>query len=111
MKKAKKGLLEAIIGIIAGILITFIITYLADKGIVPDYTVTAYIVVNTILSVITVNSMRTAGTLYTIGWLIGALIFKDMLEELDLLFNIVAPVCVLIYRFTRKIKRGLPRFS
>ena len=111
MKKAKKGLLQAVIGIVVGILITFIISYLADKGIVPEYAVTIYTVLNAILSLITINSMRTAGTLYTIGWLVGAFLFKDMFSPLDLVFNIVAPVCILIYRFTRKVKRGLPRFS
>jgi hypothetical protein len=111
MKKTKKGLLGAIIGISLGILFTYIISYLAGKGIIPDYYVTIYMVVNVVLSLITINSMRTAGTLYTVGWLLGALIFKDFLSELDLLLNIAAPSCVLIYRFTKKAKKKLPKLS
>lgn len=98
MNKLQKGIAEAITGIVFGIVLTTIVGAFAKDGTLPGYSVWLFGVINVILNIATINSLRYAGILYTIGWLIGSWLMKDILSPVDIVFNIIAPIIILILR-------------
>ena len=98
MNKFQKGLAEAIIGIVMGILLITIVDAFAKDGLIPEYFVWLFGLFSIIANIATVNSFRYAGLLYTIGWLLGSLLFRDLLGPADIVFNIVGPIVILILR-------------
>jgi hypothetical protein len=44
--------------------------------------------------------------LYTLGWLIGSFMFKDILMPLDYSLNIAAPLVILAIRFALWLKKA-----
>ena len=98
MNKFQKGLVEAIIGIVMGILLIIIVGAFAKDGLIPEYFVWLFGLLSIIANIATVNSFRYAGLLYTIGWLLGSLLLRDLLGPADIVFNIVGPIVILILR-------------
>lgn len=98
MNKFQKGLAEAIIGIVMGILLITIVGAFAKDGLIPEYFVWLFGLFSIIANIATVNSFRYAGLLYTTGWLLGSLLLRDLLGPADVVFNIVGPIVILILR-------------
>jgi len=98
MNKFQKGLAEAIIGIVMGILLITIIDAFAKDGLIPKYFVWLFGLFSIIANIATINSFRYAGLLYSIGWLLGSLLLRDLLGPADIVFNIVSPIIILVLR-------------
>jgi hypothetical protein len=43
-------------------------------------------------------SFATSGIIFTVGWIVGALILKDMLTTFDFVVYLVAPIVALVAR-------------
>lgn len=98
MNKFQKGLAEAIIGIVMGILLITIVDAFAKDGLIPEYFVWLFGLFSIIANIATINSFRYAGLLYTIGWLLGSLLLRDLLGPADIVFNIAGPIVILVLR-------------
>lgn len=98
MNGFQKGLVETIIGIVMGILLITIVGVFAEDGLIPEYFVWLFGLFSIIANIATINSFRYAGLLYTIGWLLGSLLLRDLLGPADIVFNIVGPIVILILR-------------
>lgn len=94
----KKGLAGSIIGMVMGILLITFVNALAVDGFIPKYFVWLFGLFSIIANIATVNSFRYAGLFYTIGWLLGSLLFRDLLGPADIAFNLVGPIVILILR-------------
>lgn len=98
MNKFKKGLQEAIYGIIGAVIIGAVMKGFVKDGLIPSYLVWSFAIVGILGNIATIKSLQLSGTVYTIGWLIGGLILKDVLEPADFIVYIVAPSVILILR-------------
>lgn len=100
MKKLKSGFLQAISSIILGFIITGAVQFCAKEGWIPSYSTVILSVFNIIANIITMRKVRGWGIFYTLGWLAGSFIFKEvgLLETIDFVFNIIAPICILFAR-------------
>jgi hypothetical protein len=103
----KSGFLQAVISLVMGILLFYILGYLVNKDLIPSYSLTIFGIINILSNLISIISMRSWGIFYTIGWLAGSLIFKEMglLDTTDFVLNIIVPIAILALRlilWTRK---------
>jgi len=92
------------VGVAGGIVITAIMKALVDDGLIPTYFIWLFVLVGILGNIATINSDRLAGTVYTIGWLVGGLLLRDVLEPFDFIIYIVAPIVILILRVRQFIK-------
>ena len=107
MKKLKKGLAGAISGIALGFLLTLLVNYLVKIGTLPQYSVWLLGLFNIIGNILTLNYCRSAGLLYSSGWLAASFLFINLLGTLDVLFNILGPVLILMLRMTLWLAKSL----
>lgn len=98
MNELRKGIAEAIIGIVGGFVLITIVGALAKDGLIPEYFVWLFGLFSLIANVATVNSFRYTGLFYTIGWLLGSLLLRDLLGPAGIVFNIVGSIVILILR-------------
>ena len=98
MKKFQKGMAESIVGVVLGILLITIVDAFAEDGALPGYFVWLFGLISVIANLATINSLRFTGLFYTIGWLLGSLLLVDLLGPLEIVFNIVGPIIILILR-------------
>lgn len=105
MKKAKKGLVAAVTGIIMGIGLTTVVNYLVNNGTVPGYWSWVFVLVSIVGNLATLKSMRRGAVFYTIGWLAGSVLLRDLLGPADFVFNIAAPAAILVLRVWLWIKK------
>jgi hypothetical protein len=108
----KSGFLQAIISLAIGIFLTYILGYLVSKEIIPSYSLTVFAIFNLLSNIISVRSMGSWGFFYTIGWLAGSLMFKEIgfLDTTDFILNIIVPIAILALRlllWTRKRAKQL----
>ncbi|HXY74342.1 MAG TPA: hypothetical protein VEH58_03355 [Dehalococcoidales bacterium] len=101
MKKIKAGLVKAISSAIIGFFVTTVVTFLANKGYIPSYSIIILSVFNMITSILTMLKMRRWGIYYAIGWVISSAILAwiGLLGTTGIIFNIVIPVIILLIRF------------
>ena len=104
MSQFQRGLQQSMLGVIGGIVIAAVLKSLAGDGLLPSYFVWLFIIVGIAGNIATINSNRLAGTVYTIGWLVGGLILRDALEPVDFIVYTVAPIVILILRVWQFIK-------
>lgn len=105
MKKAKKGLVAAVTGILIGIGLTTVVTWLVQNGAIPDYWTWIFVFIGVIGNLATLKYMRRGAVFYTFGWLFGAILLRDLLEPLDFALNILAPAAVLALRMWLWVRR------
>ena len=109
MSQFQNGLRQSMVGIIGGIVVAAIMKALANDGLIPTYFVWLFVLVGIAGNIATINSNRLFGTVYTIGWLIGGLILKDVLEPVDFIIYIVAPIVILVLRVWQFIEVTIKR--
>ena len=97
-RKFKKGFVQVAIGIIGGIIISALLSWFAKDGLIPSDFVLAFTLVGFASSVVTVFSFKTAGVIFTLGWIAGAWLLKDMLSPFDFAVYILAPIVALAVR-------------
>ena len=98
MNKLQQGIVGALTGIVLGTMLTTMVDAFAKDGTLPSYFVLLFGLVSVIGNIVTIKYFQYAGVLYTIGWLIGSLIMRDILSPVDIVFNIAAPIVILILR-------------
>jgi hypothetical protein len=96
----KGGLVQAVISLVIGILLTYVLGFLVKIQVLPSYSLTVFGIFNILSNIFTIRSMRSWGLFYTIGWLAGSLIFKQMglMENTDFIMNIIVPIVILALR-------------
>ena len=98
VNKIQKGLVEAIIGIVLGVILITTVNSFAQDGTLPKYFVWLFGLFSFVANIATLNYFRFAGVLYSIGWLIGSWLVISLLSPIDIAFNIVGPIIILILR-------------
>jgi hypothetical protein len=113
LNQLKEGLVQSVTGIVIGLVLTAMIDALVKNGVIPSYVVPLFGVASIIGNIFTISSMRLRrfGTLYAVGWLIGSLIFKDLLSPVDYLLNIVASISILVIRIALWSKEHTPTYT
>jgi len=104
MNKVQRGLAEAITGIILGVILMTTVNAFAQDGTLPTYSVWLFGLFSFVVNIVTLNYLRFAGLLYSIGWLIGAWLVISLLSPIDIVFNIVGPIIIIILRIWFWIK-------
>lgn len=104
MNKFQKGIAESITGIVTGFMLITIVNAYVKDGVIPEYFVWLFGLLSIIVHIVTVNSFRYAGLFYTIGWLVGSLLLRDLLGPVEIAFNIAGPIVILILRISSWIK-------
>jgi hypothetical protein len=100
----QKGLAGSAAGIVLGVMLMTLVSSAAEDGLIPSYFVFLFGVACVIANLATLNSFRFLGLLYTIGWLLGAILFFDLLSPLDIAFNIAGPAVIILLRLGFWIK-------
>jgi len=98
MNKIQRGIVEAISGIILGVVLITIVNSFAQDGTLPKYFVWVFGLLSFVANIATLNYLRFAGVWYSIGWLIGSWLVISLLSPIDIAFNIVGPIIVIILR-------------
>ncbi len=108
MEKLKSGFIQAIISVIIGFILTAVVQFCAGQGWIPSYSIIILSVFNIMANIYSMRKMRSWGIYYTIGWLAGSFIFKEvgLLETADFIFNIIAPIGILFVRLILWIKNS-----
>ena len=105
VKKLGSGLKAAIIGVVFGIILTFLINFMVEVGWLPDFAQPVFSVVSIIGNILTLTKMRSWGIFYTVGWLSGSFLFMGMMSTTDLVLNIVVPILIFLIRFVLWVKQ------
>jgi hypothetical protein len=98
MDDVKEGLAEAITGVVLGFMLITIVNAFARDDALPAYFLWLFGLFSLILNVVTLNSFRTAGILYSVGWLGGAWLVISLLTPVDIVFKTAGPIVVLVLR-------------
>jgi len=104
MDNFEHGIREAMLGVIGGIAVAAIMKALVDDGLIPTYFVWLFLLVGIAGNIATIKKYRLAGTVYTIGWLVGGLLLKDVLDAVAFIVYIVVPAVILalrVWQFTK----------
>lgn len=104
MNNIQKGLVEAITGIVLGIILMTTVNAFAQDDTLPKYFVWLFGLLSFAANIVTLNNLRFAGLLYSIGWLIGSWLVVSLLSPIDIAFNIVGPIIIIILRIWFWIK-------
>jgi hypothetical protein len=98
MKKVQRGIAEAMVGIVLGVVLTTVVDSFVKNGTLPSYSVWLLGLFNIVGNLMTIDDLRYGGTLYTIGWLIGSWLLRSMMGPVDIAFNIAGPIVILLLR-------------
>jgi hypothetical protein len=69
-----------------------------QSNFIPSDIVIMFTIVGFIGSIATLFTIWKAGIIFTLGWIIGAFLLKDLLSTGDFIIYIVAPIMSLIIR-------------
>ena len=106
MNGFQKGFSEVAIGIISGIIISALLSGFAEDGLIPSNIVFLFTFAGFIGAIALMFSFRTAGFIFTLGWIVGAWLLKDMLSPFDFVVYLVAPIVALVVRVVLFFKRS-----
>jgi hypothetical protein len=111
MRKLKSGLMQAASSTLIGLILVSATSYFAKQGWIPSYSPILLGVFNIVASVLTLSKMRRWGIFYGLGWLAGAFIFNalGLLGTVDIVFNIAAPIVIMLLRLLIVIRNSLQR--
>ena len=102
--KFRQGFQEVIVGIIGGIIFSAILGAFAQDETIPSGTVLLFTLIGLVGTIATINSYRTSGFIFNLGWIAGAWILKDALDTTSFLVYFIAPIVVMIIRIVILIK-------
>lgn len=98
MNNFQKGFGEVATGIIASIVISAVLSGFAEDGLIPSNMVLLFTFCGFLGAIVLMLSFTTSGVIFTIGWIVGALLLKDMLSTLNFIVYLVAPIVALVIR-------------
>jgi hypothetical protein len=102
-----KGLSQAIIGIVGSIFISTLLRGFAADGLIPSYMVFWITAAGFLGAIVLMFSFSTMGVVFTLGWIVGAWLLKDMLGTFDFIVYLVAPIVALTIRVVLFFKEKL----
>lgn len=97
-RSLQRGVVEAITGIIGGIIFNAVLASSAQQKLIPTEMVLLLTLGGLLSSLVLMFSLKTTGVVFTLGWIAGALILKDLLSPIDFVVYIVAPIAALVIR-------------
>ena len=98
MNSFQKGFSGVATGIIGGIIISALLSGFAKDGLIPSNMVFLFTLVGFLGAIVLMFSFSTAGVIFTLGWIVGAWLLKDMLGTFDFIVYFVAPIIALVIR-------------
>lgn len=98
MNQFGRGFQEVAAGIIAGIVFSAILAAFAQDGAIPTGMVLLFTLVGILGTVSTIKSYRKSGFIFTLGWIIGAWLLKDVMDTTAFLVYFITPIAVLVVR-------------
>ncbi len=109
MKKFKLGLKQILIEVVTGFLTTLVLNALSNAGFLPENIALFVNIFLIVSNIILAMSMLSWGLFYTVGWLIGSLIFFEagMLGSWDFILYIILPLIVIVARITIMLKKSI----
>jgi hypothetical protein len=107
LRKLQKGFIQVIIGITGGIIISALMSLFQKNGLIPSDFVYWFTLVGFASSVISMISFKTAGVIFTLGWIAGAWLLKDILSPFDFVVYIIAPIVALGLRLLFFFKKAI----
>jgi len=102
-----KGFSEAVAGIIGSIIISALLSGFAKDGLIPSYMVFLFTAAGFLGAIVLMFSFSTTGVVFTLGWIVGAWLLKDMLAPFDFVVYLVAPIVALVVRAVLFFKKNL----
>lgn len=96
MNKFEAGIKGALVGILVGIVQGTVLAAFVKDGILPSGVVYLITFAGLVAAVLAILALRSAGIIFTLGWIAGALILKDMFSTLDFIVYLVAPIIMLV---------------
>ena len=109
MNRFQRGLSGAMVGIVMGVVLTTIVASFVEDELLPSYFIIFFGVFSLVANIATINTLHSLGILYSAGWLLGAWLFIDILDVWGIIFNIAAPIIIIIVRAVIGIKKYLDR--
>jgi len=94
----KEGFSEVAIGIITSIILSAVLSGFAKDGLIPSSMVFLFTFCGFLGAIVLMLSFATSGVIFTIGWIVGAWLLKDMLTTFDFFVYLVAPIVALVIR-------------
>jgi hypothetical protein len=94
----RRGCQEVIAGIIGGIVFSAFLAAFVQGGVIPTGIVLAFTVIGILSTVLTIKSYRTSGFIFTLGWIAGAWLLKDVMDATAFLIYFVIPAAVIVLR-------------
>jgi hypothetical protein len=109
MKRMKSGLFQALSSALIALFLVVAVSFGVKQEWIPAYSTIVLSIFNIITSLLSLKKMRRWGIFYTIGWLAGAVLFYylGLLDTLDIVFNIVAPITMLFLRLYLALKKAV----
>jgi len=98
MNDMRQGIIEAVWGIIGGMFFSTLLKAFAEDGLIPSNMVILFTIAGLLAAIVTMFSFQTAGIVFTLGWILGALMLKDLLTPFDFIVYLVAPIVTLVIR-------------
>jgi hypothetical protein len=103
MRSLQWGLAEVFAGTIGAIVISAVLDGFEEDNLIPSSMVFLFTVIAG--SVVTLFSFWKTGIIFTLGWIFGAFLLKDVLSPLDFIVYLVAPITALVIRAIVFIRR------
>ena len=101
----QRGIGEAVTGIVGSIILSAVLSSFAEDGLIPSYMVFGFAAAGFLGAIVLMFSFGAAGILFTFGWIVGAVLLKDMLSNFAFIVYIVAPILALVIRIALSIKK------
>jgi uncharacterized membrane protein YeaQ/YmgE (transglycosylase-associated protein family) len=105
MRSLQWGLAEVFAGTIGAIVISAVLDGFEEDNLIPSSMVFLFTVIGFAGSVVTLFSFWKTGIIFTLGWIFGAFLLKDVLSPLDFIVYLVAPITALVIRAIVFIRR------
>jgi hypothetical protein len=107
MKKFGIGFVQVIVQILLGLATPLVINILVKSGYLSSEALPWISLILLVINIIMILTMKSWGIIYTLGWLIGSLIFLKfgLLDTASILVYIVAPVVLLVFRLFLLIRK------
>ena len=106
MNNFQKGFSQVATGIIGGIILSALLSGFAKDGLIPSNMVFLFTFAGFLGAIALMVSFQTAGVIFTLGWIVGAWLLKDMLSPFDFVVYLVAPIAALVIRVFLSFKRN-----
>ena len=92
----QKGFVEAVVGIVGAAIISALLAGLAEDGLIPSYVAVAFSIVGFLGSIALFFTFRVSGIVFTLGWIVGAVMLRDLLGPAEFIGYLVSPIAALI---------------